>query len=202
LPEEFTGVADHVVVGEAESIIEDLVEGRIDEKVVQGERVSDLESLPRVNYMFAVFMPRNMSAVSLQTATYNAYQRFYSVRRTALDALRLGATVLLDAAVWTLSNSQSYKLDVMLLRGGTKALIAKSGTTLRTYLSFLREAEKRRCWRTGSGPEVRPQVAAYVFLPRPFSVWLRDDLPSVLVGLCCALPVAFSVRPIATATCL
>lgn len=50
LPEEFTGVADHVVVGEAEEIIVDLVEGRIQEQVVVGSKVQDLEALPLVNY--------------------------------------------------------------------------------------------------------------------------------------------------------
>jgi radical SAM superfamily enzyme YgiQ (UPF0313 family) len=50
LPEEFTGVADHVVVGEAEQIIVDLVEGRIAEKVVTGSKVEDLEELPPINY--------------------------------------------------------------------------------------------------------------------------------------------------------
>jgi len=50
LPEEFTGVADHVVVGEAEQIIVDLVEGRIEEKVVTGSRVEDLEELPPIHY--------------------------------------------------------------------------------------------------------------------------------------------------------
>jgi len=50
LPDEFTGVADHVVVGEAEEIIVDLVEGRFEEKIVQGSRVADLESLPLLNY--------------------------------------------------------------------------------------------------------------------------------------------------------
>jgi radical SAM superfamily enzyme YgiQ (UPF0313 family) len=50
LPEEFADVADHVVVGEAEEIIVDLVEGRIGEKVVAGSRVESLEKLPPINY--------------------------------------------------------------------------------------------------------------------------------------------------------
>lgn len=50
LPEEFTDVADHVVVGEAEEIIVDLVEGRIQEKVVAGRRVENLADLPPINY--------------------------------------------------------------------------------------------------------------------------------------------------------
>jgi len=50
LPEEFEGVADHVVVGEADEIIVDLVEGKIRDKVVAGSRVQDLDGLPPLNY--------------------------------------------------------------------------------------------------------------------------------------------------------
>ncbi|MFW6114280.1 MAG: B12-binding domain-containing radical SAM protein [bacterium] len=50
LPEEFTDVADHVVVGEAEQIIVELVEGQIKEKVVFGPRVPNVEDLPLLNY--------------------------------------------------------------------------------------------------------------------------------------------------------
>ena len=50
LPEEFTDVADHVVVGEAEYLIEDLVEGRCTEKILQGRPVEDLAELPPVRY--------------------------------------------------------------------------------------------------------------------------------------------------------
>lgn len=50
LPEEFVDVADHVVVGEAEEIIVDLVEGAYAEKIVRGTRVADLEALPLLNY--------------------------------------------------------------------------------------------------------------------------------------------------------
>lgn len=50
LPEEFTDVADHVVIGEAEALIVDLVEGRIAQKIVAGAPVADLDALPVVNY--------------------------------------------------------------------------------------------------------------------------------------------------------
>ncbi len=54
LPDEFAGVADHVVCGEAESIIEDLVEGRCTTPIVQGKMVEDLEALPPTNYGLVV----------------------------------------------------------------------------------------------------------------------------------------------------
>ncbi len=49
-PETFEGVADHIVYGEAESIIVDLIEGRITDKIIRGSAVPDLNDLPFVNY--------------------------------------------------------------------------------------------------------------------------------------------------------
>ncbi|MBN1807926.1 MAG: B12-binding domain-containing radical SAM protein [Planctomycetes bacterium] len=50
LPEDFADVADHVVIGEAEGVILDLVEGRCTDRIVQGVPPQDLEDLPLVNY--------------------------------------------------------------------------------------------------------------------------------------------------------
>jgi len=50
LPEEFTDVADHVVIGEAEEIILDIIEGKYQEKIIHGREVEDLGTLPPVNY--------------------------------------------------------------------------------------------------------------------------------------------------------
>jgi radical SAM superfamily enzyme YgiQ (UPF0313 family) len=50
LPEEALGFARQVVVGEAESVIAGVVEGRIHDAVVQGEPVSDLDSLPQPDF--------------------------------------------------------------------------------------------------------------------------------------------------------
>lgn len=50
VPGEFEEVADSVVLGEAEPIIVDLVEGRLDQKLVSGRPVDDLDTLPLVNY--------------------------------------------------------------------------------------------------------------------------------------------------------
>lgn len=50
LPEEFTDVADHVVTGEAENIIVDLVEGRLSEPILAGSPVADLNLLPPIHY--------------------------------------------------------------------------------------------------------------------------------------------------------
>ncbi len=50
VPEDFADVADHVVIGEAEDNIVDLVEGRYEERIVKGGWVQDLERLPLINY--------------------------------------------------------------------------------------------------------------------------------------------------------
>ena len=50
LPEEFTDVADHVIVGEAEDIIVDIVENNYQEKIIQGTRLQDLDAMPKTNY--------------------------------------------------------------------------------------------------------------------------------------------------------
>ena len=49
-PDTFKGVADHIVYGEAESIIVDLVEGRFTETNVEGSPLKNLDELPLVNY--------------------------------------------------------------------------------------------------------------------------------------------------------
>ncbi|MFP4520651.1 MAG: B12-binding domain-containing radical SAM protein [Fibrobacterota bacterium] len=50
LSDEFLEVADHVISGEAEEIILDLVEGKITDKLVYGNHIKNLDSLPLINY--------------------------------------------------------------------------------------------------------------------------------------------------------
>jgi radical SAM superfamily enzyme YgiQ (UPF0313 family) len=50
MPEEFVDVVDHVVIGEAEEIIVDVVEGKFKEKIIQGSKIQDMENLPLINY--------------------------------------------------------------------------------------------------------------------------------------------------------
>jgi radical SAM superfamily enzyme YgiQ (UPF0313 family) len=81
LPEEFTDVADHVVVGEAENIIADLVEGKFTEKIVQGSPVEDLDTLPIVNYRLLEGY-RNLIVVPIMTSRGCPFQcNFCSVTK-------------------------------------------------------------------------------------------------------------------------
>jgi anaerobic magnesium-protoporphyrin IX monomethyl ester cyclase len=50
LVEEFIDVADHIVLGEAEGVILDVIENKYSEKIIHGSKVEDVNSLPLVNY--------------------------------------------------------------------------------------------------------------------------------------------------------
>jgi radical SAM superfamily enzyme YgiQ (UPF0313 family) len=50
VPSDFFEIADHVVSGEAEGIIADLIDGKFTEKFVKGSPVEDLNTLPFINY--------------------------------------------------------------------------------------------------------------------------------------------------------
>jgi radical SAM superfamily enzyme YgiQ (UPF0313 family) len=57
LPHEAVEYADHVVVGECESKLLDLVEGRIKDKIVYGERVQNLDALPFLDFSLLKNLP-------------------------------------------------------------------------------------------------------------------------------------------------
>ena len=57
LPEEAAQYADHVVVGECEHILADLVEGRIKDKIVYCEKVQDLDGLPFLDHSLLKNLP-------------------------------------------------------------------------------------------------------------------------------------------------
>lgn len=50
VPEDFLELADQVVTGEGESVILDVVEGRLLDRVVHGKPVEDLDTLPVIDY--------------------------------------------------------------------------------------------------------------------------------------------------------
>ncbi|MBN1114620.1 MAG: B12-binding domain-containing radical SAM protein [Oligoflexia bacterium] len=50
VPYEFEDVADHIVVGEAEEIIVDVINGKYTDKIIHGRPVQDMDKLPLVNY--------------------------------------------------------------------------------------------------------------------------------------------------------
>jgi radical SAM superfamily enzyme YgiQ (UPF0313 family) len=60
LPEEASKHADHVVVGESESVLQDLIAGRIKKKIVRAKQLSDLDALPPIDYSFIQKLPDNL----------------------------------------------------------------------------------------------------------------------------------------------
>ncbi|MFH1379956.1 MAG: radical SAM protein [bacterium] len=50
LPEEFISTADHIVIGEAEEIILDIIEGKYTDQIIYGRPVKNLDELPLINY--------------------------------------------------------------------------------------------------------------------------------------------------------
>lgn len=50
LPDYFTDVANHVVTGEADEIILDVIEGKYKEKIISGSKTQKMNELPIINY--------------------------------------------------------------------------------------------------------------------------------------------------------
>ena len=96
------------------------------------------------NGMFVVFEPKTMSAARLTAETHKAYRRFYSLRRTFLDSLRLIANVFLDALVWNFKRTSRYSLDIMFVRAGGSAIVSKHSPLTDAYVKYLGELEKER----------------------------------------------------------
>jgi len=67
VPDEFLDVADHVVIGEADEIIVDVVEGKYKEKIIHGKKLADLESMPLVNYSLIEGI-ENISSAPIMTS--------------------------------------------------------------------------------------------------------------------------------------
>ena len=95
------------------------------------------------NGMFIVFWTKNRNPLKLQQETYDAYRRFYSLRRTTLDGLQLTVNVLIDALVWNFRRTHTYRLDSMFIRGASKAIVNQGSHLFRAYMRFLRDCVER-----------------------------------------------------------
>jgi len=60
MPEEAIKYADQVVVGEAESIIVDVIEGKYKDKIVYGSRIQDLDKLPFPDFSLIKYLKGSM----------------------------------------------------------------------------------------------------------------------------------------------
>lgn len=50
LPDTFIDIADQIVIGEAENVIVDVVEGNFEDKIIYGSPLVDMDSLPLIDY--------------------------------------------------------------------------------------------------------------------------------------------------------
>jgi radical SAM superfamily enzyme YgiQ (UPF0313 family) len=96
------------------------------------------------NAMYIVFRPAKMSPARLQTETFRAYRRFYSLRRTVSDVLSMTFNVLLDALVWNVRKANTYRLDNLFTRAGARAIIGNCTAPYNAYLAYLEDTQRRQ----------------------------------------------------------
>ena len=83
-----------------------------------------------------------MSASRLQQETIKAYERFYSFRRLAVDALRFIADLTVDALTWNFSRAFNYSFDTIFLKAGARFLVGRYSRTFDSYVAFLTRIEQ------------------------------------------------------------
>lgn len=96
------------------------------------------------NGMYAVFRPATMSASRLQKETVKAYLRFYSLRRLAVDVLRLVIDISVDALTWNFNRVFAYGFDTIFIKAGARFLVGHYARSFDSYLDFLHRLEERR----------------------------------------------------------
>ena len=96
------------------------------------------------NAMYTVFRPAAMSALRLQQETIKAYERFYSLRRLAVDGLRFIIDITIDALTWNYSRAFNYSFNTIFLKAGARFLVGRYSRTFHSYLAFLRKIKENK----------------------------------------------------------
>jgi len=91
--------------------------------------------------MYAVYQPKNLTAVRLQEEMFRAYKRFYSVRRTAVNVLDFSFNMLIDALVWNFRRALRYNIENIFLRIVSYFIINRFTRNYTSYLQFLKGTE-------------------------------------------------------------
>jgi radical SAM superfamily enzyme YgiQ (UPF0313 family) len=73
LPEEAIRHADHVVVGECERVLPDLIAGRIKEKIVYAEPLADLDDVPHLDYGVLSSPPKTLQIQTSRGCPFNCH---------------------------------------------------------------------------------------------------------------------------------
>ncbi len=94
--------------------------------------------------LYTVIRPAKMSPYTLQRETVKAYERFYSMRRFVIDALRFLIDISLDAVTLNFRASYKYNIDVMFLKAGARFLVGRYAKTFDSYYKFLNEVQERK----------------------------------------------------------
>jgi radical SAM superfamily enzyme YgiQ (UPF0313 family) len=94
------------------------------------------------NGMYAVFRPAAMSPLRLQQETIRAYERFYSLRRLSVDALRLLIDMVVDALTWNFSRVFAYGFNTIFTKAGARFLVGRYSRMFDSYLAFLKRIEE------------------------------------------------------------
>jgi radical SAM superfamily enzyme YgiQ (UPF0313 family) len=101
------------------------------------------------NAMYVVFRPAAISPLRLQQETFKAYERFYSLRRLLVDALRLFIGITVDALTWNFSRVYNYSFNTLFLKAGARFIVGRSSRTFESYVDFLRRIEEKNVIEKG-----------------------------------------------------
>lgn len=145
-PENIEKTVDFAIKNEIDtvqfSILTPFPGTRIYETIVQSNRLLHT-TWDYYNGMFIVFMPKNMTPTRLINITYDAYRKFYSLKRNLHDLFLMSINVLLDAAVWNFKRANRYSLDALFTRTGAHIIVGKYYSTYGNYLKYIDKIEKK-----------------------------------------------------------
>jgi anaerobic magnesium-protoporphyrin IX monomethyl ester cyclase len=109
IPEEFIDVADHVVVGEAEEIILDIIKGKYTTKIIHGSKIKNLNNLPLINYSLLDGF-ETMDIVPLMTSRGCPFDcNFCTVTKIFGKQFRMQSPERIVAEIENVMNYSKYK---------------------------------------------------------------------------------------------
>jgi radical SAM superfamily enzyme YgiQ (UPF0313 family) len=112
-------------------------------KQLKAEKRIYHENWDNYDGMYIVYRPKNINPLKLQMACITGYKRFYSLRRTAIDATLFFYNIFLDALVLNFNKLFKYDLHTVFVKLGAKLIIYKWMQINKSYLTFLENIESR-----------------------------------------------------------
>jgi radical SAM superfamily enzyme YgiQ (UPF0313 family) len=116
---------------------------QIYEKLKSEKRIFH-ERWENYNGMFIVYQPKTMTAEQLEKEMLLAYRTFYSLRRLAIEGLKLVFNVLVDALVWDFRRAFRFGFETLIMKAGFKFLVSRFANTYSGYMQFLEEIDMPR----------------------------------------------------------